>query len=142
MLFDTNVLIAGLVQPHQFHDRSWPWMQRVHHGEIEMLVSAHSLAELYSNLTKLPGTPRLSPQAVGDMIAKSVEAHATLVALDASDYSGAIRRMAKLGLAGGVIYDGLIAWAAEKAGVDHLLTLNPRDFRRVWPEGIDRILTP
>ena len=47
-----------------------------------------------------------------------------------------------MGLSGGVIYDALIARAAEKAGAERLLTLNGADFRRVWPEGESLILVP
>jgi hypothetical protein len=41
-----------------------------------------------------------------------------------------------------VIYDGLIARAAEKAGAERLLTLNEADFRRVWPESESILLVP
>lgn len=40
-----------------------------------------------------------------------------------------------MGLSGSLIYDALIAHAAEKAGAEHLLTFNESHFRRVWPEG-------
>jgi predicted nucleic acid-binding protein len=47
-----------------------------------------------------------------------------------------------LELSGGAVYDSLIARAAEKAGADRLLTLNPAHFHRVWPEGAAAILPP
>jgi len=47
-----------------------------------------------------------------------------------------------LGLTGGIVYDALIAFAARKAKVDRMLTFNVSNFRRVWPEGGDRIIAP
>ena len=47
-----------------------------------------------------------------------------------------------LGVAGGAVYDGLIARAAAKAHADTLVTLNPKHFLRVWPAGAERIQTP
>jgi len=47
-----------------------------------------------------------------------------------------------MGLSGGIIYDALIARAAEKAGAERLLTFNESDFRRVWPEGASILLSP
>jgi hypothetical protein len=43
---------------------------------------------------------------------------------------------------GGNIYDALLARAAEKCGARRLLTLNPEDFRRAWPEGEKIIEVP
>jgi len=39
-------------------------------------------------------------------------------------------------IVGGASYDGLIAYAAEKAKVDKLLTLNSEDFLRVNPTAV------
>jgi predicted nucleic acid-binding protein len=50
--------------------------------------------------------------------------------------------MADLGLSGGIVYDALIARAAQKVKADRLLTLNPGDFRRVWPNGERIIASP
>lgn len=50
--------------------------------------------------------------------------------------------MANLGLSGGSVYDALIARSAQKSQVDRLLTLNVDDFKRVWPEGIEKITLP
>ena len=43
--------------------------------------------------------------------------------------------MADLGLSGGMVYDALIAKAAQKSGVERLLTFNADDLTRLWPEG-------
>ena len=53
-----------------------------------------------------------------------------------------IQRMADLNLAGAVIYEALILRAAERAGVERVLTFNVDDFRRLWPEGAAKIAAP
>lgn len=66
----------------------------------------------------------------------------TVTPLTARDYARALDAMAGLGLSGGVIYDGLVAQVARRLKADLLVTLNPRDFRRVWPEGAERVCEP
>ena len=139
VLFDTSVLVAAMVAAHPAHARALPWLSRAKKGEVVYSVGAHSLAELYAVLSRLPPTPRLTPEAAARLIHDNVETHATVVTLSASDYNLTIKRLAERGLAGGQVYDALIARAAEKCGADRLLTLDPEDFRRVWPEGLNRI---
>ena len=50
--------------------------------------------------------------------------------------------MGDLELSGGIIYDALIARAAQRFKVDRILTFNIDDFKRVWPEGITHITMP
>ena len=45
-------------------------------------------------------------------------------------------------ITGGASYDGLIAYAAKKAKVDKLLTLNSEDFLRVNPSAVNIISEP
>ena len=124
------------------HHRARPWLQHAHEGKIEFSVAGHTLAELYAVLTRLPVSPRMSPGTALRLIGQNVESRAKVVSLTPSDYGAVIRRMAELGVAGGAIYDALIARAAQKVKAERLLTLNPDDFRRVWPEGADRLSVP
>jgi len=143
VLFDTSVLVAALVQGHPVHDRARPWLSRALAGEIEFLVAAHTLLELFAVLTRMPTRPRIQPGPALTLIRENVEEPARVVTLGLSDHRTALRRAADLGLSGGVIYDLLIAVAADKADIDTLLTLNPGDFRRAWPkEGAKRIQVP
>ena len=50
--------------------------------------------------------------------------------------------MADLGLSGGTVYDALIAKAAQKSKVERLLTFNPDDFTRVWPDAEAILFVP
>ena len=64
---------------------------------------------------------------------------AQIVSLSGRDYRKVIDTMAGLQLSGGSIYDAIVVQAALKAGADRLLTLNGRDFRRVWPDAGQRL---
>lgn len=142
ILFDTSVLIAAIVEPHPMHSAAFTWLKRAKLKEFDMLVATHTLAELYAVLTTLPISPKITPGMANHLIHDDIETTAKIVSLSVSDYSSIIKRMADLGLSGGVIYDALIARAAQKHSVDKVLTFNIEDFKRVWPEGEDYIAIP
>lgn len=142
VFFDTSVLVAAIVEAHPRHPKSASWLKRARSGDFDFFTAAHCLAELYSILSALPARPRLSPADAWRLVHENVGASAHLVALSAADYSRTIQQASEKGLSGGVIYDALIACAAEKAGADRLLTLNPADFRRVWPAGESILFVP
>lgn len=142
VLFDTSVLVAATIEAHPAHDRALPWLKKAKARSLDYLVASHSLAELYAVLSSLPTTPRVSPGLARRLIHENVEKLARVIPLSARDYSIVLRTMAELGLSGGAVYDVLISRAAQKAKADRLLTLNPRDFLRVWPEALDVITGP
>jgi predicted nucleic acid-binding protein len=142
IMFDTSVLVAGMVEPHPAHNKALPWLKRARAGELKFFVARHTLAELFVVLTTLPVSPRISPGAARSLIRENVEGSAKTISLSAPDYRAVIRRVSDLGLSGGVVYDAMIARAAKKAQVDRLLTLNPEDFKRIWPDGASLITTP
>lgn len=142
VLLDTSVLVAALVRSHPRHAKARPWLARALAGEISLVIAAHTLAELHATLTALPVRPRISPQTAQRLRKESLPEATKVVALTAADYELVVGRMAEQGLAGGVVYDALIARAAETARVDRLVTLNEGHFRRAWPEGEDRITGP
>ncbi len=110
--------------------------------ELELFVAAHSVAEFYAVLTRLPINPKISPTLALRLIRENIEAVADIVSLTEDEYMQIVINMAELGLAGGVVYDAIIAMAAKKSNCAALLTLNKRDFVRVWPEGEERIIEP
>ena len=141
-LFDTSVIISGMIESHPMHARCLPWLQRAKAGEIEGIVVSHTLAETYAVLTTLPVKPRISPLLAQRLIDNNLQAVASIVPLTIADYRNTIRRMAEMGLSGGSVYDALIATVGRRLSVDKLLTLNADDFRRVWPEGKQLITAP
>lgn len=142
VLFDTSVLVAALLGSHPNHSQAISWLKRAKSGEFEFLVSTHTLAELYAVLSSLPVKPRIDPATAQRLVYENVGVTAQPVSLTPEEYLLTIRHIAELGLSGGMIYDAIIARAAETSGADQLLTLNRSHFERVWPEGRSRIFAP
>jgi hypothetical protein len=80
-------------------------------------------------------TSQVSPAIARQLIEQEVLKSAQVIALSATDYISVIDDLAARQLAGGVTYDALLAKAAANSAADKLLTLNPKDFHRVWPAG-------
>jgi predicted nucleic acid-binding protein len=142
ILFDTSVIIAAMVESHPLHPIAFPWLKRAKSKEFDLFIACHTLAELYAVLTTLPVRPKISPAVACQLIHHNIEPMARIVSLSASDYRFVIKRMGDLELSGGIIYDALIARAAQRFKVDRILTFNIDDFKRVWPEGITHITMP
>jgi len=134
VLFDTSVLIAAIVEAHPRHPESLLWLRKCQEGEISLLVSSHTLAELYAVLTALPVRPKITPAVALRIIENDVIKLADVITLNKSEYIAVLRQMATLGLAGGKIYDALIARTAVKAEASKLLTLNKEHFVSVFPD--------
>ncbi|MDR2973423.1 MAG: type II toxin-antitoxin system VapC family toxin [Propionibacteriaceae bacterium] len=114
---DTSVAVPLLIASHEAH----PLVSRWASGKT-LCVCGHALAETYSVLTRLPGDARLSSaDAVTLMDANFVD-NVTLSTATAKDVH---RELARYGIVGGAVYDGLVALAAR----DHRLTLVTRDAR-------------
>ena len=141
-LFDTSVIIAALVESHPMHGRAFPWLKQAKEKQFELVVASHTLAELYAVLSTLPLKPRISPSVAFRLIKENIETISRIISLTPAEYSSTIKSLSEMGLIGGTIYDALIAKVAQKANVERLLTLNIDHFRRVWPEGDDKIIAP
>ena len=102
---------------------------------------AHSLAEVYATLTRMPGSQRADPdQAL--LILDDIRDRLTLVALDPEEYCSAIADAASQEIVGGTIYDALIARCALKARAKTIYTWNVEHFGRCGPEVASRVRTP
>jgi predicted nucleic acid-binding protein len=142
ILFDTSALIAALIESHPHNRRALPWLQQVREGKCTGFISAHSLAELYSTLTTYPIQPRISPQEAQQLIQHNLLEVFEIITLSEQDYMSVITHLSESGVIGGVIYDALILKAAIKANVDYVVTLNEKDFKRVYPDFADKIISP
>ncbi len=142
VLLDTSVLVAAPVDSHPHHQRALPWLEQVRQQAVVAVVSAHSLAELYAVLTTLPVRPKISPAVAYQLIEDNVIGEMETVPLTSDDYCDLVRHLSQTGIAGGAVYDGVIACAAAKAQVDHIVTFNARDFRRVYPTLAASVIVP
>ena len=134
VFFDTSVLVPALVASHPRHNEAASRLERVHAGEIHLIISAHTIAELYSTLTALPASPRISPAEAHRLIREDVLSRAEIISLDGRDYESLIAEMAEMNISGGAVYDALHVTAARRAAADRLWTMNKRDFVRLWPD--------
>lgn len=142
ILLDTSVLVAAMVEAHPAHQRALTWLKRVIDGPDRGLVAAHSLAELYAVLTRLPVHPRISPTDARRLIRHNILDRLEIGVLSVQDYMEVIDHLSVREITGGSIYDALILRVGVNADVDHVVTLNEGDFRRVYPELAGRIISP
>lgn len=131
VLFDTNVVVAAFINFHPAHRRSLTWLQRAVKKKIEGLVSVHSLIEIYSVITKLPLSPKISTDLALKLIKENILNSFKLITYSSGDYVDLLANLEKNIISGGAGYDGLIMYAAEKSKADKIITLNVNDFIRV-----------
>lgn len=137
------MLVAALVAAHPAHPRAAQRLGALLEERSALLLCAHSLAELFAVLTRLPTVPRIGPDLARRLIVENIELMSIkVVALDAADYVAAIHRMSEIGAAGGAIYDMLVIQAARKTKANGLLTLNESDFSRLCRNETIAVLTP
>jgi predicted nucleic acid-binding protein len=143
IFLDTSVLVAALIQKHVAHERAFKVLERVQNGNDEGFISAHGLAELYANLTKLPPPFRHSPEQALLTLEENVLRHFKITGLTGGDYGALIREAALAGIQGGTIYDAVLLKSAGKAGVEEIYTLNLRHFQAVAPKAFGpKLLEP
>lgn len=134
-LCDTSVLVATVCSWHEHHGRTLAELERRERAGEELVLAAHSLAETYAVLTRLPGPNRLRPtDAVALLEANWRETPA--VHLTAAETWRALRRARRRGVSGGGTYDLLIATCALKAGAVTIITWNARHFVAAAVPGI------
>lgn len=117
LVLDTSAAVPYLVRSHSAHAAV-----RRRAGGRALALTAHSLAETYSVLTRLPGDARVAP---ADAVALIESNFAPAVAPKPSALKRVPQILAPLGIVGGAVYDALVALAA----VAHGLPLGTRDAR-------------
>lgn len=110
LALDTSVAIPLLVRTHRSHVDVVRWWD----GR-DVALSGHALAETYSVLTRLPGDLRLAPADA----ARLLEARFLDPLLLGPDVARRLPDVfSRLGIAGGAVYDALVALAAVEHGAD------------------------
>jgi predicted nucleic acid-binding protein len=139
--FDTSVVVPALVQTHPSHTRALVWVEAASGKKMEGMIAWHGLAETWSVLTRLPLVPAVTARAAEKLLERLIS---RLKPLNMSPpvYREAIRRSTERGVRSGALFDALHLVAAERAGADVFLTLNPGDFERLATPGGLRIVVP
>jgi predicted nucleic acid-binding protein len=114
---DTSVAVPLLVRSHHDHTAVVRWWN----GQ-EVALSGHALAETYSVLTRLPGDARLTP---ADAVRLLNTRFSPPLVLSSSRSRKLPDTLSGLGVAGGAVYDALVALAAK----EHEAALATRDAR-------------
>lgn len=105
---DTSVAIPLLVRSHHDHADVVRWWD----GQ-DLTLSGHALAETYSVLTRLPGDARLAPADAARLLDARFSSPLVLSSSQARKLPDTLSR---LGIAGGAVYDALVALAAKEHG--------------------------
>lgn len=106
---DTSVAIPLLMTKHEAHRLVVGWWR-----SRPLVLSDHAAVETYSVLTRLPGDARLTPANAAKLIAARF---GSPVLLTPAARSALPRTLADLEIAGGAVYDALVALAAKEAKV-------------------------
>lgn len=102
---------------------------------------AHSLAEVYSTLTRMPGKHRVSGEQAMLFIG-NIRERLSIIALEGYEYADALAASAALGIVGGGIYDAILAHCAIKAKAETIYTWNGRHYAQCGPQVTRRLRTP
>jgi predicted nucleic acid-binding protein len=114
---DTSVAVPLLVRPHPGHESVRRWRR----GRT-LRLAGHAALETYSVLSRLPGDLGVDPDTAQSLIAGAFAAPLTL---GAPAQRSAVAVLSGHGIAGGAVYDGLVALAAR----EHEVPLATRDRR-------------
>ncbi len=106
---DTSIVVAGLVADHARHE---PARAVLAAGPA---IPAHVAFESYSVLTRLPPPGRLSPVVVSTLLERAFAGR--YVALSASEQATLLADLPGSGIAGGAVYDALVAATARRHGL-------------------------
>ncbi|MFI4956025.1 MAG: type II toxin-antitoxin system VapC family toxin [Gammaproteobacteria bacterium] len=134
VLLDTNVLVAAFVASHPHHSAAMRWFQLAEKKKISIMVAAHSIAECYAVLTRLPLTPKISPADAYRILRDNSKKMGKLVSLDPHEYMDIAEDLSLLGLSGGIVYDAIILKTAQKHHAKKLITFNKKHFLQLSPD--------
>lgn len=137
--FDTSALVPVFYGDHVHHRAS---LERfIQFDRATGCCGAHSLVEVYSTLTRMPGKHRISAEQAMLFIG-SVRERLSIIWLNGDEYADALEASAARGIVGGGIYDAMLAQCAIKAQAETIFTWNGRHYAQCGPEIVQRLRTP
>lgn len=137
--FDTSVLVPVFYGDHVHHKASLDLF--IQFDKSAGCCGAHSLAEVYSTLTRMPGKHRISGEQALLFIG-SIRERLSIVSLSGDEYADALTASATAGVVGGGIYDAMLAHCALKAKAEFIYTWNERHYGLCGKEVVQRLRTP
>jgi predicted nucleic acid-binding protein len=122
-------MVAAVCGWHEFHASAAAEIERRLAAGQSMIVAGPALVEAYAVLTGLPAPYRLAPTDAHALMAANFLQGTDLAVLESDGYWSVVDAAPNQGVAGGQIYDSIIAACARRANADALLTFNARHFR-------------
>ena len=104
---DTSVAVASLDESHEAHA-----VCRLVATRRRPALAGHAAFETYSVLTRMPGAQRATAATVKALLA---QAYPTRCWLSGRQQDELLRRLDRLGVAGGMVYDALVGESARIA---------------------------
>jgi predicted nucleic acid-binding protein len=135
VVLDTNCLVAAALPQHEHHETTVADLARRRAAGHTFVMAAPAVLEAYAVLTRLPPPHRLAPADAIAVLDRNWSAGES-VALNAAETWKVLRQRATTGVAGGRIYDGVIAACARKSKADEILTWNVRHFTGQAPVAV------
>jgi predicted nucleic acid-binding protein len=137
--FDTSALVPVFYGSHIHHQAS---LRRfIQFDRSTGSCGAHSLAEVYSTLTRMPGKHRISSEQAL-LFVGGLRERLSIIALSGDEYADALQASAALGIVGGGIYDAMLAHCALKAQAEVIYSWNTRHYGQCGAEVTRRLQTP
>jgi predicted nucleic acid-binding protein len=137
--FDTSVLVPVFYGTHVHHQASLKLF--IQFDKSTGCCGAHSLAEVYSTLTRMPGKHRISGEQAM-LFVSTLRDRLSIIALSGDEYADALQTSSALGIVGGGIYDAILAHCALKAQAKTIYSWNGRHYAQCGPEVTRRLRTP
>ncbi len=105
---DSSVVIAAFSSWNEYHEAAIEML-----GDVRDLV-AHAELETYSVLTRLPEPMQMEPKLVARFLREDYPGKRMV--LPESERRSLVARLADMAIAGGAIYDGIVAATATQHG--------------------------
>jgi predicted nucleic acid-binding protein len=137
--FDTSVLVSVALVGHPDHGPSLAAYVKA--NARTGCCAAHSLAEVYATVTRLPGSQRMTADEAL-LFVDDIRSRLTVVALETKEFYAALVSAATANIVGGTIYDMLLAQCALQAKAEIIYTWDVADFSRLGPAIAKRVHTP
>ena len=141
--FDTSVIVSAAVTQHPHNAPALAVLEELIKRKHTGFISAHSLTEIYSVLTRTPFKPPLYPGEAWQIIEQMILPHMEMMTLTAKEYQEVVLHCAASGWIGGRVHDAVQLRCAQKANCDRIYTFNVKDFRILAPSGLaDKVSAP
>ena len=137
--FDTSVLVSVALMGHPDHGPSLAAYVKA--NARTGCCAAHSLAEVYATVTRLPGSQRMTADEAL-LFVDDIRSRLTVIALETKEFYAAIVSAVTANIAGGTIYDMLLAQCAVQAKAEIIYTWDVADFSRLGPAIAKLVHTP